>query len=101
MEIKPDLQIKPTHKLVMIPLLQQAIKMLKLSNIELHKKIEEELDKNPALEMDEDNNDYEANPDKDLILKKTSSEEKDTKNDDGSHDEYFFPDRNFFLLFFK
>jgi RNA polymerase sigma-54 factor len=47
-----DLQQKPilTHKLVMTPQLQQAIKLLQLSRAELAEKIQQELAENPALE---------------------------------------------------
>ncbi len=95
MEIRQEIQLKQIQKLIMTPQLQQAIKMLQLSNIELNEKIEEELMDNPALEMDEKNSDYETNLDKDLILKKLSSEEKDTAYEDGLYDEYFFSDRSF------
>jgi len=47
-----DLQQKPilTHKLVLTPQLQQAIKLLQLSRVELVEKIQQELAENPALE---------------------------------------------------
>jgi RNA polymerase sigma-54 factor len=47
-----DLRQKPilTHKLVMTPQLQQAIKLLQLSRVELAEKIRQELAENPALE---------------------------------------------------
>lgn len=53
MDIKPELQIKQTQKLIMTPQLQQAIKMLQLSNLDLNQCIEEELVENPALEKAE------------------------------------------------
>ncbi|MBN2322863.1 MAG: RNA polymerase factor sigma-54 [Spirochaetes bacterium] len=53
MEIKPEIQLRQTQKLVMTPQLQQAIKMLQLSNIELAERIDQELEENPALEIDE------------------------------------------------
>jgi len=52
-DIKPELQIKQTQKLIMTPQLQQAIKMLQLSNLDLNQCIEEELVENPALEKAE------------------------------------------------
>jgi len=47
-----DLHQKPilTHKLVMTPQLQQAIKLLQLSRVELAETIRHELEENPALE---------------------------------------------------
>ncbi len=53
MEIKHEIQLRQTQKLVMTPQLQQAIKMLQLSNMELSERIDQELEENPALEIDE------------------------------------------------
>jgi DNA-directed RNA polymerase specialized sigma54-like protein len=48
-----DLRQKPilTHKLLMTPQLQQAIKMLQLSRVELEETVRQELAENPALEQ--------------------------------------------------
>jgi len=53
LEIKQEIQLRQTQKLVMTPQLQQAIKMLQLSNMELSERIDQELEENPALEIDE------------------------------------------------
>lgn len=90
MDIKPEIRLKQTQKLVMTPQLQQAIKMLQLSNMELSQKIEEELIENPALEIDEGEDEYE----KEII----SNEIEANENDDGSEnleDEYFYEDKNY------
>ena len=58
MELRPELHLKQTQKLIMTPQLQQAIKMLQLSNIELSEQIEQELMENPALEVEERENEY-------------------------------------------
>ena len=47
------LEIRQGQSLVMTPQLQQAIKLLQLSNIELAEYCESELEKNPLLERDE------------------------------------------------
>ena len=52
------LEIRQGQSLVMTPQLQQAIKLLQLSNIELAEYCESELEKNPLLERD----DREAGP---------------------------------------
>ncbi len=44
------LDLRQSQNLVMTPQLQQAIKLLQLSNVELSEYIEEELEKNPLLE---------------------------------------------------
>lgn len=50
MALGPKLQQRQTQSLVMTPQLQQAIKLLQLSNIELSVFIDEQLEKNPLLE---------------------------------------------------
>ena len=53
MAIAPRLELRQTQALVMTPQLQQAIKLLQLSNLELHTYVEQELERNPLLERDE------------------------------------------------
>src|SRR5689334_19948970 len=50
MGLGPSLSIRQTQQLVLTPQLQQAIKLLQLSNLELESFIAEELAKNPLLE---------------------------------------------------
>src|SRR6202012_4725466 len=47
------LEIRQGQSLVMTPQLQQAIKLLQLSNVELAEYCEQELEKNPILERDD------------------------------------------------
>jgi len=55
MALTPRLEIRQSQTLVMTPQLQQAIKLLQLSNLELAAFVEQEIEKNPLLEMaDED-----------------------------------------------
>src|SRR5215471_3388421 len=56
--VGPRLELRQGQSLVMTPQLQQAIKLLQLSNIELAEYCEAELEKNPLLERD----DREAQP---------------------------------------
>lgn len=53
MAIGPRLDLKLTQGLVMTPQLQQAIKLLQLNNLELNEFLKEELEKNPLLERDD------------------------------------------------
>ena len=53
MALSQRLDLRQTQALVMTPQLQQAIKLLQLSNIELATYIESELERNPLLEHDE------------------------------------------------
>ncbi len=48
----PRLEMRVSQTLVMTPQLQQAIKLLQLSNIELTAYVEQELERNPLLERD-------------------------------------------------
>jgi RNA polymerase sigma-54 factor len=50
MAITTKLELRQTHNLVMTPQLQQAIKLLQLSNMELASFVEAELERNPVLE---------------------------------------------------
>ncbi len=64
--MKPSLQLKIGHQLTMTPQLQQAIKLLQLSSLDLHQEIQEALYSNPMLELDEEKPaDTEKKPDKD------------------------------------
>ncbi len=51
--LAPRLDLRHTQQLVMTPQLQQAIKLLQLSNQEVSQFVEEELAQNPMLERDE------------------------------------------------
>jgi len=52
--MRPGLQLKISQQLTMTPQLQQAIKLLQLSTLELRQEVIEQLYSNPLLEMDED-----------------------------------------------
>jgi RNA polymerase sigma-54 factor len=53
MAIGPRLDLRQSQQLVMTPQLQQAIKLLALSNVELEAVVSLEVEKNPLLEMGE------------------------------------------------
>ncbi|TDF34714.1 RNA polymerase factor sigma-54 [Alteromonadaceae bacterium M269] len=50
--MKPSLQLKFSQQLTMTPQLQQAIRLLQLSTLDLQQEIQEALDSNPLLEED-------------------------------------------------
>lgn len=50
LEMKQTLSMKLTHRLMMTPMLQQSIKLLQLSKLELTQLIHQELQENPMLE---------------------------------------------------
>jgi RNA polymerase sigma-54 factor len=51
--MRPTLQLRIGQQLTMTPQLQQAIKLLQLSTLDLQQEIQEALDSNPLLEVDE------------------------------------------------
>jgi len=53
MALQPRLDLRQSQTLVMTPQLQQAIKLLQLSNMELTAFVEQELERNPLLERDD------------------------------------------------
>src|SRR4051812_19617443 len=54
MALTTKLELRQSHSLVMTPQLQQAIKLLELSNIELSAFVDAELERNPLLERAEE-----------------------------------------------
>lgn len=53
MALSPKLELRQGQQLVMTPQLQQAIRLLQLSNVELISFVEGELERNPLLERDD------------------------------------------------
>jgi RNA polymerase sigma-54 factor len=58
MALAQRLDLRQTQSLVMTPQLQQAIKLLQLSNFELSAFVEQELEQNPLLERDDGERDF-------------------------------------------
>ena len=58
--MKQSLQLKLGQQLTMTPQLQQAIKLLQLSTLDLQQEIQQALDSNPMLEMADEDNEPEA-----------------------------------------
>ena len=72
--MRPGLQLKFSQQLTMTPQLQQAIKLLQLSTLELGQEITEQLYSNPLLELDDgDTNTVTETADKDNIQSKDTS----------------------------
>src|SRR5215467_13181901 len=64
MALGQRLEIRQGQGLVMTPQLQQAIKLLQLSNVELAEYCEQELERNPLLERDDSAPAGEAEPER-------------------------------------
>jgi RNA polymerase sigma-54 factor len=52
--MKQSLQVRLSQHLALTPQLQQSIRLLQLSTLELHQEVEQMLDQNPFLELEED-----------------------------------------------
>ncbi|RLV60270.1 RNA polymerase factor sigma-54 [Parashewanella curva] len=52
--MKASLQLKLGQQLTMTPQLQQAIRLLQLSSLELHQEVQQALESNPLLELEEE-----------------------------------------------
>jgi RNA polymerase sigma-54 factor len=52
--MKPSLQVRLSQHLALTPQLQQSIRLLQLSTLELHQEVEQMLEQNPFLEVEED-----------------------------------------------
>jgi RNA polymerase sigma-54 factor len=104
--MQPRLDLRLSQKLVMTPQLQQAIKLLQLSRLELQAALTEQLEENPMLEEagpEVDEADNEATPSDELPAAakaeevapaaETPSEERDDLT--SSWDEYFDDDRRY------
>ena len=63
MSLAPRLDLRQTQSLVMTPQLQQAIKLLALSNLEIEGMIAEEVERNPLLEIARDEGSAPGQPD--------------------------------------
>ena len=61
--MKPSLQLRLGQSLAMTPQLQQAIRLLQLSTLELQQEIQQALDANPLLEQEESDNHESELPD--------------------------------------
>jgi RNA polymerase sigma-54 factor len=84
--MKPTLQLKLGQHLTMTPQLQQAIRLLQLSTLELQSEIQQALEENPMLEHDEDNQDSavesESLAEKQELENINNASEKNAENDD-------------------
>lgn len=83
--MKASLQLKMGQHLTMTPQLQQAIRLLQLSSLELQQEIQQALDSNPLLELDEeqvdataDNSDAKINDETDFSASAETVVEKDS-----------------------
>lgn len=83
--MRPSLQLRIGQQLTMTPQLQQAIKLLQLSTLDLQQEIQEALESNPLLEVDESaSTNQEDGPDS--LEEAFSAKVNETSTSDGSED---------------
>lgn len=84
-KLSQTLDLRQQQNLVMTPQMQQAIKLLQLSNVELQDYLEEEIAQNPLLEKVE--NDTSDSESEDRVEEKPGLPDDDNENDFdvGSH----------------
>ena len=84
MVLGPRLNLRQSQSLVMTPQLQQAIKLLQMSNVELTDYIEQEIEQNPLLEREDMDGGVEGAADQPAT--ETSAEAPDTDTGAGETD---------------
>ncbi|PMH42537.1 RNA polymerase factor sigma-54 [Vibrio sp. 10N.286.49.B3] len=85
--MKPSLQLKLGQQLAMTPQLQQAIRLLQLSTLDLQQEIQEALESNPLLDIEEGSEDGGTHDDKTSDEPKEKNvESTDNTLDDVSHE---------------
>lgn len=86
--MRPTLQLRIGQQLTMTPQLQQAIKLLQLSTLELQQEIQEVLESNPLLEVTEQTSDADndSGNNSDNLEEAFSATITETKASDGSED---------------
>ena len=94
--MKPALQLRQSQQLLLTPQLQQAIKLLQLSTLEINQETSRLLDENPFLEREDDsaNQTYSGSNSTETVARSESSEnttsESDTRTDNSDWSEPSF-----------
>ena len=78
--MKPSLQLKLGQQLAMTPQLQQAIRLLQLSTLDLQQEIQEALESNPLLDVEEGGDDSPATDDKQSNEEKEATAEANSES---------------------
>ncbi|OHB29835.1 MAG: RNA polymerase sigma-54 factor [Phenylobacterium sp. RIFCSPHIGHO2_01_FULL_69_31] len=88
MALSARLEIRQGQGLVITPQLQQAIKLLQMSNLELEAFVETELERNPLLQRDESENEAPDGPSDEAAAPAEHAADAEARADlDAAHDE--------------
>jgi len=86
--MKPSLQVRLSQHLALTPQLQQSIRLLQLSTLELQQEIEQMLEQNPFLEADDEAASFDTAPSERASATELSSEQVRERDDfDGAEAE--------------
>ena len=85
--MKPSLQLKLGQHLTMTPQLQQAIRLLQLSTLELQSEVQQALEENPMLEQDEENFETSETAENDSLPSDKQDAASDNHNDSAAENE--------------
>ena len=77
--MKPTLQVRLSQHLALTPQLQQSIRLLQLSTLELHQEVEQMLDQNPFLESEDEGPGFEF-----TSLDRASTSQREEADSSGS-----------------
>ncbi len=84
--MKPSLQVRLSQHLALTPQLQQSIRLLQLSTLELHQEVEQMLEQNPFLDVEEESSgNYESPLDR-TLKDDRASERTASREDEGGSD---------------
>ncbi|PCI51828.1 MAG: RNA polymerase sigma-54 factor [Alphaproteobacteria bacterium] len=86
MALSPRIELKISQSLVMTPQLQQAIKLLQYSNIDLVDFVTQEIEKNPLLELGENDPPKSTDENRETSLGDSSAERNEAKPTDTTDD---------------
>jgi len=82
--MKPSLQVRLSQHLSLTPQLQQSIRLLQLSTLELHQEVEQMLEQNPFLEPDDEAPAPEPAHERVAAERSTERDEAETRAESGS-----------------
>jgi len=86
--MKPSLQVRLSQHLALTPQLQQSIRLLQLSTLELQQEIEQMLEQNPFLEVDDEAAGFDTAPSERATANEPSSEQLRERDEfDGGESE--------------
>jgi RNA polymerase sigma-54 factor len=95
--MKASLQLRQSQQLTLTPQLQQAIKLLQLSTLDINQEASRLLDENPFLEREDDNTNqtYSGNSSSDSVATSASKSESSATESESRNDASEWPEPSF------